>query len=383
MVSQMKRSLISILIIILLVLPAVPLSGCGDARPDFEEIINEAIKANDELQTYRMDMESNRIEKGEPEQSSGWMEFVAPDRIHTISQPMQENVSGEEQIQIGTVIYSRDIDSDDWHTRDWEDERFSVRNIATGMLQSFGELTNIKELRDEKIDGIDCFHYIGSMNMKGQQEEQLAAVDKSDSHYEQQKLMYESIKYVRDEVEFWIGKNDYLLRQYITYIEISEVRDKGEGTEEVDNYSSISTCKFSDFNEPLEIEPPLMEPFEGVNLTASMREVDSTNNDPEHQLMDYEITIVNMGTETANNLRLFIESKITNQGLQTYEAKADTMTVNLKPVEKVTYHVSWEFNLIELTKEKFLEYIRQNTVRATWIDIDGVQHEEVLITGEE
>ena len=165
-------------------------------------------------------------------------------------------------------------------------------------------------------------------------------------------------------------------------MEIGEFRDKGEDTEEVEYSSVITTCKFYNFNEPVEIEPPLIEPFEGVHLIARMREVDSGGSDPEHQLMDYEITVSNEGTETANNLRLFVDTQITNEGARTYEAKADVMPVNLGPDETATYHVSWEYNLIELTKEKFLEYIQQNTLRATWTDIEEVQHEEVLITGE-
>jgi len=219
--------------------------------------------------------------------------------------------------------------------------------------------------------------------LKSKQEEQLASLDQSDPHYEQQKQMYDSIEYIRDDIEFWIGKDDYLLRQYITYMEVGEVRDEGEDTEEVENYSATTTCKFSNFDEPVEIEPPLTEPFEGVHLIARMREVDSGGSDPEHQLMDYEITVSNEGTETANNLRLFVDTQITRAGEQTYEAEADIMPVNLGPDKTATYRVSWEYNLIELTKEKFLEYIRQNTLRATWTDTEEVQQEEVLITSTE
>lgn len=256
----MKRTLLSALIITLLVLPLVPFSGCGDSRPNVEEVIASAIKATDEVQTYRINMESNLIEEGKSEQSSGWIEFVAPDRMHGISQRLTENGSGEELIQIGTMSYTRAINSNDWDARDWEDEIFTVRNIATGMLDSFDELVDVKELTDEEIDGVDCFHYMGSMNMEGQQEEQIASLDQTDPNYEQLKLVYESIEYVRDDVEFWIGKHDYLLRQYTTYMEINAFKDKGEDTEEVENSSVITTCKFYDFNEPIEIEPPLIEP---------------------------------------------------------------------------------------------------------------------------
>jgi hypothetical protein len=239
---MMKRTLLSALNFVSLVLLLVSFSGCGGARPDFEEVIASAIKAADDLQTFRMEGESNRIEKGEHEGTSIWTEFVVPDRIHSISQQLPENGSGEELIQIGTTIYTREINSNEWHVRDWEDEKFIVRNFATDMLYLFAGLADIKVLRDEKIDGVDCFHYTGRMNLKGQQKEQLA-----------------SFEYARDDVEFWIGKDDYLLWQYKMYIEIAEDED----TEEMEYSSVITTCRFSNFNEPIEIEPPLVEQLEG------------------------------------------------------------------------------------------------------------------------
>lgn len=382
-VLEMKRLLTLIMLVASLTLPMISFSGCGGARPDFEEVIASAVKAMDEIQTYRMEMETDRIENGEEEQSFGSMEFIAPDRIHVLSGP--SGSEKEESIQIGTVLYTWSERSNEWNIRDWGDERFAARNIASGVIQSFGDLIEIIELKDEKIGGVDCFHYIGSMDMKGRQEEQIASLDESDPHYERTKSTLESLlestEYIRDDMEFWIGKEDYLLRQYITYMAISEVRDKGEDTEEVENFSSITTCKFTSFNEPIEIEPPLMEPLEGVHLVAAMREVNSGSSDPENEVMEYEITVSNEGTETANNLRLFVDTKITNEGLRTFEADADIMPVNLGPDETVTYYVSWEYNLITLTKEKFLEYIRQNTLRAIWTDTEGVQHEDVLITG--
>jgi hypothetical protein len=126
-----------------------------------------------------------------------------------------------------------------------------------------------------------------------------------------------------------------------------------------------------------------MEPVEGVRLSVKMQDMTEGSDDPEHYMIEYEITVNNKGAETANNLRLFLETKLTNQGQQTFEPQADTMPVNLGPVDKAIYHVNWEIDLVELTKEKFLEFRRQNTLRATWVDDDGVGHEEVLIQGQE
>jgi len=367
---------------ILCLVSIILISGCGDGRPDLEEVIASAIEASDQIHSYRIKMQSQHTEKGKPEQTSIHMEFVAPDRLHTMTVFSGALTSGEEQIRIGTTSYTRENDSNDWNVHDWEDDRLAVRDLAAGTLLSFGELVNVKELDDDVIDGVDCFHYMGSMNMQGQQEDEHASLDESAPHYKQRKQMYESIEYIHDDMEFWIGKDDYLLRQYTVYIETSTYQDRDEDTEEVEHYGSNTTLKFYDYNETIMITAPSVEKTEGVHLTAKMQEVNVGGSDPEHQVMEYEITVVNMGTETAGDLRLYVDTKITNEGLQTFEAKADTMPVNLGRVDNAIYHVNWEFNLLELKKEKFMELIRQNTLRATWTDIDGVQHEEVLIKGE-
>ena len=59
------------------------------------------------------------------------------------------------------------------------------------------------------------------------------------------------------------------------------------------------------------------------------------------------------------------------------------ISYNLTVVPAVVINYEVKIPDYELTKEKFLEYVRQNTLRATWSDIEDVQHEEVLITGEE
>ena len=60
----MNRPLLSALIIALLILPLVPFSSCGEARPNVEEVIANATKANDEVQTYRMNRESPNSQVG-------------------------------------------------------------------------------------------------------------------------------------------------------------------------------------------------------------------------------------------------------------------------------------------------------------------------------
>lgn len=255
----MKKPITIVVALLVLTTALILQPGCSSSPSDFEEVIAKAIEATGEAKTYRMEIKNDRVEMGEAEQTITSMEFVAPDRTHGFSREIQASWIGEESIQIGTVVYTREVNSDEWHVHDWNDERFAVRNLAVGMLQSFVDLADIQELGDEKIDGVDCFHYMGSMDMETRQREELDALDESDPRYEQQKSMYESIEYLRDDVEFWIGKDDYLLRQYRVHIELNEIIDKGGDTEKEEPYSSVATVRYFDFNEPIEIEPPPAE----------------------------------------------------------------------------------------------------------------------------
>ena len=245
--------------ILILTLPVGLLPGCDNDRSGFEDVIEKAIEASEQVQSYRVETEINSIEKENTSQTSTIMEFVAPDRLHVITRMSGDIDSSEEQIQIGTKMYTRESSTDDWHVRDWGDERMAARDLAGGMLLSFVELKDVEILKDEKIDGIDCRHFQGKVDIQGQQKEELALLEESDPYYEQRKMIYESIEYIRDDMEFWIDKDDYLLRQCTVYMETRTYKDKGEGTEEVESYGSTTTLRFYDYDEPIEITAPSTE----------------------------------------------------------------------------------------------------------------------------
>lgn len=244
---------------LILTLSVVILPGCSNDRSGFEYVIEKAIEASEQVQSYRVEMEINSIEKENTSQTNMVMEFVAPDRLHVITRMSGEFDSSEEQIQIGTKMYTRESSTDDWHVSDWGDERMAARDLAGGMLLSFNELKDIEILKDEKIDGADCYHFIGKTDIQGQREEELALLDETDPLYEQLKQSVESIEYIRDDMEFWIDKDDYLLRQCTVYMDTRTYKDKGEDTEEVESYGSTTTLRFYDYNEPIEITAPSTE----------------------------------------------------------------------------------------------------------------------------
>jgi len=111
-------------------------------------------------------------------------------------------------------------------------------------------LTKIEKLPDERIAGADCFHLRGEVDMERYAEKMKAALDSTDPRYEEDvKSIEEQAAATEAVVEVWIGNDDYLIRQVKHNWQIF-VSDGG-----VDTLSY--TEEYYDFNEPIEIEPPL------------------------------------------------------------------------------------------------------------------------------
>jgi hypothetical protein len=353
-----------------------PLIGCGSSSPDPEELITKAQLAIKEVETYRLEMMVIHTENGETTQSNGQFEFVSPDRMHTTTVNADDTT---ESIRIGQIEYRLDTFSSNWQVRQWP-ESFPFTNMAAGMVEMLGSLVGIVEMTDEEIDGVDCFHYKGNIDMKAKGEEEKAKLDPSQPDYEERMRALEMYDLWQTHCEFWLGKGDYLLRQLKQDQEVIFIRDAGEDTEREERQSITVTFRFYDFNTPITIEAPLAELVEGIYLTVS-----STSSiggkDLQHQQIKYEISISNKGSETAREVRVFIDSLATNQGFQTMEAEPSQSPVDLGSNEHETYTLSWEYDLTRSSKEELVELMKENVLRAVWLDEKGQQHEKVLSEG--
>ena len=183
-----KKAIVLVSVIILGLLSAVSISGCGEARPGFDEVMSEAVDAAAEVETYSMDSEAEN-----------W-----------------------------------DVP---WGVRDWENTISSNRDFS-GMLSRLTDLEDTQELGDERVDGVDCYHYIDK--------------NKVDESVTEQ---FPSLEYERNDTEFWIGKDDFFVRQCKVYMEIVE---NNEDAGEIVPYSE-ATFTFSRFNDPIEMEGPELE----------------------------------------------------------------------------------------------------------------------------
>lgn len=233
------------------------LTGCGCSGPSPEEVIARAVDAIQEVQTYRFEMTSTMTMEGETNHGNMQGDFVSPDRLHMITTSDGDTAEG---IRIGQMEYHRQSESDDWEVREWPPTMASTRNnFALSTIEILDSLVGLVKLRDEKIDGVSCFHYRGSIDVEAQVEEQIANLDPAQPGYEEMVRSIEQQLQSENDVEFWVGKEDYLLRRFDTHYEMVYTEDEGEDTEREVSVSATYSLRFYDFNRPITIEPPVVE----------------------------------------------------------------------------------------------------------------------------
>ncbi len=350
------------------------LTGCGSGLTP-EEVIARAIDELNELQTYRFEMTGTITQNGETSQGNMSGEFVSPDRLHLVDYSDGETHEG---IRIGTTEYIRQSDSDSWTIRDWPPTMASTRNnFAFQTIEIIDSLIELVELRGDTIDGVSCFHYRGNIDMEAQLEEQIANLDPTLPGYEEQLKLYEQLIQSEHNVEFWIGKEDYLLRRMDTQQDVTYTDDIGKDTESEVNINVFCSYRFYDFNQSITIEPPATETVERVNLTTTISgSIGGT--ELQHQQINYEIRVTNRGIGIARDLRIFVDSPATNSGLQTMEAEASHSPVNLGLNENETFLIQWEYDITESSKAELFELVEENVFRAIWTDENGEQQEKIL-----
>lgn len=328
----------AILLTLLLLQPLVPSLGP-------QGVMAAAHAATAGLQSYRMSGSSTCIRTciifGEEISETAFeMKFAAPDRFHA-----KITIGGAllEFIVIGDKQYVREPDRDDLGEGVVTEFAFVPLDILRRewTLKLLGSLTDLERLPDEKIDGVYCFRYRGRVDEPGPME---------------------------IEVELWIGKDDYLIRQMKV--------NQEEGSE--DNvqwgiYTSI--VRYYDFNAPIEIEPPKTacgELLPGWRLgdwcigcrreSALSADVTFTINrgdDPSYYQIISHITITNAGEREVTNLEVVLST------LATHEAGGWTWVspelVTLEPGESETFYVTWQCDARHVSKEELSRLVHNST----------------------
>lgn len=237
-----------------------------NTSPGPGELIAKASAATMELQSYRMTGSTMTTFEEGTSKTTFEMEFVSPDRYHgkiTINEELYE------YIIIGDKQYSRELGSDQ-SVHIVAIVGYSSTPTVEQTLEFLRLLNDLEQLPDEKIEGIDCLHFKGEVNMDRMVEEQIARLDPAQPGYEEWvKSLEQQLLNIKMELELWIDKDDYLIRQLKQDMHVPP--KASEQTEWV-TFSVVE--KYYDFNEPIAIESP--ETASG-ELAAGWRLMDSSS----------------------------------------------------------------------------------------------------------
>jgi hypothetical protein len=359
-------------IISLTVTASVLVAGCA-GELSVEELLDNTERAMEQLETYRMELTGTNYDQEETSEMQAVFEVVPPDKmrmVQTLPEPSESVLIGRTQYELNSRGF--------WNVRKWP-VGFQNPDYATGYAAMLKDVKGIEKLDDEKVDGVSCLHYRGYIDMAARAEEEEEELDPEDPNYE---ARLESLEVYRDwefEVEFWIGKDDYLLRKLSQTQEITLTSESNDEIEKV--HQKIETeFRIYGFDEPILFSSPPANLVQGVNLKIFA--IDSIGGEEKKaQEIEYFVTITNDGNEAADELRVFIDTGATNNGQTTLEAKADTSPVRLATEEVTAFRVSWEYDITDSSKEELTELMEGNVIRVTWKDPGGrIQEEELTMS---
>ena len=333
-------------------------------------VMAKAYAATTELQSYRMSSSIKSMLEGKTSEATFEMEFVAPDRHRGKA---TTNGDWVEFIIIGDKQYIRDSDPSRTTSVGISSSSILSREDTLKIIDS---LTDLEKLPDEKIEGVDCVHYRGRVDIDRMIEEQKAKLDPRTPHYEEMLKGLEDMRNMKTEVGLWVGKEDYLIRQLRQDMEVPL-----EGTSRV-------MMRYYDFNEPITIEPPTTasgELLPGWRLVESSSPKEQTfsrnvtftigGGDPAHQQISFHITITNVSAEAASNVRVSLATMATNEDKWIWNSPS---LVTLEPGESETYHVTWEYDTSNTSKEELARLVNLTTVLAKYTTPDGEEAVQLL-----
>lgn len=220
--------------------------------PGPQTVMAKAYAAVERLQSYKIWREYTIVTyKGEVSKIISESDFMAPDRYHikTIQGEQQnEAILLDKRLFIKSGSMSKDMVTALMVTS----STFLTKETT---LNIFNELINIEKLPDEKIDGVECFHYRGTLDMNKESEQIKSGLDPSDPNYERLLADAEQMRLMNHDVELWIGKEDYLVRQIAQSYQRPATSHKFLPEEAGQRSSYTSIMKFFDLNKSITISP--------------------------------------------------------------------------------------------------------------------------------
>ncbi|MGD9142291.1 MAG: zf-HC2 domain-containing protein [Dehalococcoidia bacterium] len=345
-----------------------------------------------DIQYYRSVSFITITAEGQTSSSQMEVDFATPDR-YRIS--ITGDGQAEEFIIIGETQYVTN-DAFGWVTIKVFPDNYSSILKKEATLELLDELTGVEKLPEEEIEGIRCLHYIGRLDMEKRIEEMKSAIRESNAESdipaisdEQMEEIAEGMRSIDVSYELWIGKDDYLLRQ----MKVEQTVPGGDDGE--DMFASM-VMRYSDFNQPIVIEPPLdaggqlldgwrlVESIEtneqvfGKSITGSAGTQEGYD-DWAHQEMKYTITITNNSNQTVKDVRVTISTKLIDElNIPLVVAEPEIPADIVDPGGSRTFHACIPFDATGYTKEDILELQEMKAIFVDYTTEDGQERTQLI-----
>ena len=273
-----------LLVIILAILMILPYLAC-DQQASLQDAIARAIARTSEVRSYHSAGNSTTYTDTITYEGSSEVAYAAPDRWHlseTVIVDGGENVTTTtssnggnvtvtagggwfETIVVGDKGYLRSSNESQWRICEVYNSRLTQPTPGTGAcqvpiqtlenkLELLNYLVELEKLPDEEIGGVNCSHYRGEIDQDSYVD---MLRERGKEGYAQ--ILPEYLEMMRRQeivIELWIDGDDYI-RQLKTEGRSLDP-NPSTGPEQWVNWFTIT--RYFDFNEPICIEPPEIEP---------------------------------------------------------------------------------------------------------------------------
>jgi|WetSurMetagenome_2_1015567.scaffolds.fasta_scaffold28929_2 hypothetical protein len=342
-----------------------------------QEIIEKCKTVLNDVRSFRNESNTESSYNGTVQRSETFSEYTAPDISHMVN---TDESGTTEQVAIGETRYEKLPGSTIWTARKFNQPFTTSQTISLDWAGTFDEIS-FTQLSDEAVDGAECYHFKGIRDSKAAADKAYANIEKLDPSSpgyedlkESQERIAESLAGMVSESEFWIDKFDFFLRK-ASFHQESKVNDPETKIDISLNMSG--TFHYYDFNADFTIEVP--SPIEGANPVANTQSSSGIDEGSGHYQVKYKITVTNIGVDPANDVRIFLDTEVTDNGRQTFEAEPEINQDSIFPGETINYNVAWNIDLLAMGKDRYLELTRKDVIRCKWTGADGLEKEKVLM----
>ncbi|MDD5094402.1 MAG: hypothetical protein PHV74_08500, partial [Dehalococcoidia bacterium] len=126
--------------------------------------------------------------------------------------------------------------------------------LIRGNYSNYEDRVNWAEISVETVDGTDCFHFSGEVDMNLAVDDMIANAQKNPGELGTEELrIWDLLRQSKETIELWIGTHDYIVRQEKAISRQAYVFDANEEESWIDSSMLI---RYYDFNAPISIEAP-------------------------------------------------------------------------------------------------------------------------------